>query len=194
MSSVLLGLVAALSWGVNDFLARIPSRAVGPLPTVLVVTFAGLVVLTVWLLLSGHSIRLSWPQLWLPATSGIFFTLSTLSLFAALALGPVSLVAPIAGSYPVLAMFFAVAQGARPSLLQWLAVAGVLTGVVLVSRGASDPQGADIADTAPRDDPYLWWRCRIGRSLVRGGSGNVELLCDEAAAPANRLTAPRGDR
>ena len=65
---------------------------------------------------------------------GIFFTLSTLSLFAALALGPVSLVAPIAGSYPVLAMFFAVAQGARPSLLQWLAVAGVLTGVVLVSR------------------------------------------------------------
>src|SRR4029079_16792053 len=134
MSSVLLGLVAALSWGVNDFLARIPSRAVGPLPTVLVVTFAGLVVLTVWLLLSGHSIRLSWPQLWLPATSGIFFTLSTLSLFAALALGPVSLVAPIAGSYPALAMFFAVAHGARPSLLQWLAVAGVLTGVVLVSR------------------------------------------------------------
>ena len=134
MSSVLLGLVAALSWGVNDFLARIPSRAVGPLPTVLVVTFAGLVVLTVWLLLSGHSIRISWPQLWLPATSGIFFTLSTLSLFAALALGPVSLVAPIAGSYPVLAMFFAVAQGARPSLLQWLVVAGVLTGVVLVSR------------------------------------------------------------
>src|SRR6476661_11262687 len=73
MSSVLLGLVAALSWGVNDFLARFPSRAVGPLPTVLVVTFAGLVVLTVWLLLSGHSIRISWPQLWLPATSGIFF-------------------------------------------------------------------------------------------------------------------------
>src|SRR6478672_437203 len=134
MSSVLLGLVAALSWGVNDFLARFPSRAVGPLPTVLAVTFAGLVILTVWLLLDGHSIRISWPQLWLPATSGIFFTLSTLSLFAALALGPVSLVTPIAGSYPALAMFFAVAQGARPSLLQWLAVAGVLTGVVLVSR------------------------------------------------------------
>jgi drug/metabolite transporter (DMT)-like permease len=120
MSSVLLGLVA--------------SRAVGPFPTVLVVTFAGLLILTVWLLLSGHSIRISWPQLWLPAASGIFFTLSTLSLFAALALGPVSLVTPIAGSYPALAMIFAVAQGARPSLLQWVAVAGVLTGVVLVSR------------------------------------------------------------
>ena len=118
MSSVLLGLVA--------------SRAVGPFPTVLVVTFAGLLILTVWLLLSGHSIRISWPRG--SAASGIFFTLSTLSLFAALALGPVSLVTPIAGSYPALAMIFAVAQGARPSLLQWVAVAGVLTGVVLVSR------------------------------------------------------------
>jgi drug/metabolite transporter (DMT)-like permease len=134
VSSVLLGLVAALSWGVNDFLARFLSRAIGPLPTVLVVTFAGLLVLTIWLLLSGESIRISWPQLWLPAASGIFFTLSTLSLFAAFALGPLSLVAPIAGSYPALAMVFAVAQGARPSLLQWLAVATVLAGVMLVSR------------------------------------------------------------
>src|SRR4029078_6536657 len=128
MSSVLLGLVAALSWGVNDFLARFPSRAVVPPPTFLVATFAGLVILTVWLLLGGHSIRISWPQLWLPATSGLFFTLSTLSLFAALALGPFSLVTPIAGSYPALAMFFAVAQGARPSLLQWLRGGPVFSG------------------------------------------------------------------
>jgi uncharacterized membrane protein len=134
VSSVLLGLVAALSWGVNDFLARFPSRAVGPLPTVLVVTFAGLLILTLWLLLSGDSILISWPQLWLPAASGIFFTLSTLSLFAAFALGPISLVAPIAASYPAVAMIFAVAQGARPSPLQWLAVAAVLAGVMLVSR------------------------------------------------------------
>jgi drug/metabolite transporter (DMT)-like permease len=138
VSSVLLGLVAALSWGVNDFLARFPSRAVGPLPTVLVVTFAGLLILTVWLLLSGDSIRISWPQLWLPAASGIFFTLSTLSLFAALALGPLSLVTPIAGSYPALAMIFAVAQGARPSMLQWFAIAAVMAGVAIVSRSGGD--------------------------------------------------------
>ena len=42
MSSALLGLVAALSWGVNDFLARFPARTVSPIPTVLAVTFAGL--------------------------------------------------------------------------------------------------------------------------------------------------------
>ena len=64
MSSVLLGLVAALSWGVNDFLARFPARAVGPVPTVLVVTFAGLVFISGWLVVSGDAVSFFWPQLW----------------------------------------------------------------------------------------------------------------------------------
>lgn len=134
MSSVLLGLVAALAWGLNDFLARFPSRAVGPIPTVLAVTFAGLLVLSVWLLLDGGTVSIVWPSLWLVALSGVLFTLGTLSLYAALALGPMSLVAPIAGSFPALAMIFAVAQGARPSLTQWLAIGAVMAGVAVVSR------------------------------------------------------------
>ena len=46
MNSALLGVAAALSWGVHDFLARFPSRAAGPIPTVLAVTAAGLIALT----------------------------------------------------------------------------------------------------------------------------------------------------
>ena len=134
MNSALFGLVAALSWGVHDFLARFPSRAVGPIPTVLAVTVAGLIALSAWLLIGGGSITILWPELWLVAVTGIFFTLATLALFTALALGPISIVAPIAGSYPALAMILAVAQGARPSVLQWLAIAGVMAGVVIESR------------------------------------------------------------
>jgi len=134
MNSALLGLVAALSWGVHDFLARFPSRAVGPIPTVLAVTISGLIVLSAWLLIGGDEITIIWPELWLVAVTGTFFALATLSLFAAFALGPISIVAPIAGSYPVLAMMLAVAQGARPSAWQWLAVIGVMAGVLIVSR------------------------------------------------------------
>jgi drug/metabolite transporter (DMT)-like permease len=134
MNSALLGLVAALSWGVHDFLARFPSRAAGPIPTVLAVTVSGLIVLSAWLLIGGGAIRIVWPELWLVAVTGIFFALATLSLFAALALGPISIVAPIAGSYPALAMILAVAQGLRPSATQWLAVLGVMAGVLIVSR------------------------------------------------------------
>jgi drug/metabolite transporter (DMT)-like permease len=134
MNSALLGLVAALSWGVHDFLARFPSRAVSPIPTVLAVTLSGLIVLSAWVLLGGGSIKIVWPELWLVAVTGIFFALATLALFAALALGPISIVAPIAGSYPALALTIALAQGARPSPLQWLAIAAVMAGVLIVSR------------------------------------------------------------
>jgi drug/metabolite transporter (DMT)-like permease len=134
MSSALLGVVAALSWGVHDFIARFPSRAIGPITTVLAVSVAGLIALSVWLLIVGGDVRLVWPDLWLVAVTGVFITLGTLALFASLALGPISIVAPIAGSYPALAMVLAVAQGARPSALQWFAIAGVMAGVVIVSR------------------------------------------------------------
>jgi drug/metabolite transporter (DMT)-like permease len=134
MSSVILGLVAALSWGVYDFLSRFPSRAIGPIPTVLAVTFFGLVLLSAWVAVGGGGVTIVWPKLWLVAVAGIFFVLATLALFAAFALGPMTIVAPIVGSYPALAMLFALTQGARPSAAQWLAVACVMVGAVIISR------------------------------------------------------------
>jgi len=55
----LFGLVAALAWG------------------------AGLIVLSAWLLLGGATISIVWPRIWLVALSRVFFTLGTLSLYAA---------------------------------------------------------------------------------------------------------------
>lgn len=136
MNSALLGALAALSWGSHDFLARFPSRAVGPVTTVLFVTLTGLVLITAWLVISGAEVRFAWPSLWLVATAGIFYALATLSLFAALALGPLSIVAPIAGSYPALAVLFALTQGARPGIIVWLAIVAVSLGVVVVARSS----------------------------------------------------------
>jgi drug/metabolite transporter (DMT)-like permease len=134
VNSALLGSVAALAWGGHDFLARFPSRSLGPVNTVLGVTAAGLVVLSAWLLISGAVIEVVWPALWLPVITGAFFALATLALFAALTLGPISIVCPIAGSYPALAVLFAIADGARPGVTDWLAFAAVTGGVALVSQ------------------------------------------------------------
>ena len=123
MNSALLGMAAALAWGTHDFLARFPSRGIGPVAAVFAVTAAGLAILSAWLLLAGTEIHIVWPSLWLVVVTGIFFTLATLALFAALSLGPVSIVAPIAGSYPALAILFAVATGTRPGALEWAAIA-----------------------------------------------------------------------
>jgi drug/metabolite transporter (DMT)-like permease len=147
MNSAVLGLIAALSWGLHDFFARFPSRAVGPIPTVLAVTIAGLVVLSAWLLFAGAPPKIIWPQILLVVVTGVFFTLATLALFSGLAAGPISIVAPIAGSYPALAMIFAVAQGARPSPAQWAAIAAVMAGVTIVSR--SGGRFEDSGELAP---------------------------------------------
>jgi drug/metabolite transporter (DMT)-like permease len=143
MNSALLGVAAALAWGTHDFLARFPSRAIGPVNALLVVTLAGLLVLSVWMLLAGAPIRIVWPWLWLVAATGIFSALATLWLFAALSLGPFSIVMPIAGSYPAFAMLFAIIGGTRPSVVEWLAIAAVMIGVAAVSRSSTEPQATD---------------------------------------------------
>jgi drug/metabolite transporter (DMT)-like permease len=176
MNSALLGLVAALSWGFHDFAARFPSRAVGPIPTVFAVTLSGLIVLSAWLLIGGGKIQALQPELWLVAVTGIFFALATLSLFTALALGPMTIVAPITGSYPALAMLFAFLQGARPSLIQWLAILAVMTGVLIVSRSGGDyEERGEVARGAMKGI--------IGLALLASVGFAIALTAAQAAVP-----------
>jgi drug/metabolite transporter (DMT)-like permease len=176
MNSALLGLVAAFSWGVHDFFARFPSRAVGPILTVLAVTVAGLIVLSAWLLVVGADIRIVWPDLWLVAVTGIFYVLATLALFTALALGPISIVAPITGSYPALAMMLAVAQGARPSVWQWLAIIGVMAGVLIVSRSGGHFESSG-------ELPPGKLKTVLGFAFLAGFCYAVALTAGQAAVP-----------
>ena len=176
MNSALLGVIAALSWGIHDFLARFPSRAVGPIPTVFAVTLAGLLVLSAWLLIGGDGVKIVWSELWLVAITGIFFAGATLALFTALALGPISIVAPIAGAYPALAMVLAVLQGARPSLVQWLAVVAVMAGVLIVSRsGGHYEQSGEL--------PSGKLKTVLGLALLASLGFAIGLTAGQAAVP-----------
>jgi drug/metabolite transporter (DMT)-like permease len=176
MSAVIFGLAAALSWGVYDFLSRFPSRAVGPILTVLAVTFFGLVVLSAWVLIAGNEISIVWPKLWLVAIAGIFFALATLALFAAFALGPITLVAPIVGAYPALAMIFAVAQGARPSAWQWLAIGCVLAGAVITSR--SGGRYEDSGELAKGETKIV-----LGLAVLAGIGFAIGITAGQTAVP-----------
>ncbi len=177
MNAALLGLLAALAWGSHDFLGRFATRAVGPVVTVLAVTTAGFVFLSAWMMVSGGGLLIVWPRLWLVALAGCFYVLAGLSLFAALAIGPISIVMPIAGSYPALAAIFDVVQGARPSLIQWLAIAAVLVGVGAVSR--SGERHETIGDV-PLGKLWLVVALALATSLTIA----VSLIAGQAAAPA----------
>jgi len=133
MNAGLYGLIAALGWGSAEILARFSGRAIGPQQALFGMTAVGVVALslTVW----GLDLPILWDTagIWLLLISGIGITYSTMLLYEALSRGPVSIVAPIVGSYPVFNMALAIILGARPGLLQWAAIISVLAGIWVVS-------------------------------------------------------------
>jgi drug/metabolite transporter (DMT)-like permease len=134
MTAVLLGLAAALSWGLADFAARFTGRAVGPTLATLAMLATSAAAISLILGWQAVSIDWRWPSLLLPALSGFGIAAATLLLYYGLATGPVTIVSPIAGSYPALVVGFEVLTGFRPSLAQWCAMAVTLIGVIVVAR------------------------------------------------------------
>jgi drug/metabolite transporter (DMT)-like permease len=138
MNPGLWGGLCALGWGTSDFIARFSGRAVGHLGALLGMLLTGSVLLTLWVWYSAPP--LVWPAdgLWLIGASGIAIMVATLWLYQGLARGPISIVAPIVGSYPALVVAFAVIGGARPNLLQWAAILATMAGVIVVARSVDD--------------------------------------------------------
>ncbi|HEX6101876.1 MAG TPA: EamA family transporter, partial [Alphaproteobacteria bacterium] len=134
MTAVLLGIAAALSWGFADFAARFTGRAVGPTLATLAMLTISAGAITLYLGWQGVAVDWRWPSLLLPMLSGFGIAAATLLLYFGLATGPVTIVSPIAGSYPALVVGFEVVTGFRPSLPQWCAMAVTLIGVVVVAR------------------------------------------------------------
>lgn len=137
MNPALWGLLTALGWGSADFIARFTGRAMGHHTALLAMLAVGAVLLPLLVRAFGLSFVWSLEGWWLLALSGVGIMVATLLLYWALARGPVTVVAPIVGSYPGLVVAFAVlVLGARPLPVQWAAMAAVLLGILLVARAA----------------------------------------------------------
>ena len=154
MSPPLNGLIAALSWGTHDFIARFMARGIGHVNAVLGVTLTGLAWLGGWIFATGADLVWHSEALLLPALSGASFAIATMWLFAALAIGPISVVAPIVGAFPVYAVGFAVLQGAILDAASWIAIASVILGVVVVARYDPGSRAKRVGLT-PRLSPAL---------------------------------------
>ena len=140
MTSVLLGAIASLSWGLHDLLIRYISRSLGSLQSVFIVFISGAAVLLAAMWLRGEQVHFDGDHFWLIAAAGMAYAFAFVTLFKAFEIGPVSLVSPIVSAYPVLAIAWAVWNGRHPSTLEWCAVAGIIAGVILVARCAAEAQ------------------------------------------------------
>lgn len=148
MNAIALGLLAAVCWGLHDIAIRYLSRTVPLLGALLVVLITGLVFQS-FVLASDGDLRLpKGPALWLSVGSGAAFLVASLGLYFAFARGPVRLVSPIIGAYPIASIAFAAATGTAISGGQIAAVLLIVAGVGLVAC-LSDTSGDPVPPKGP---------------------------------------------
>lgn len=140
--AVLLSLVAALAYGLSDFIGGLASRRTSAWPVAFVgavAAFVGAVVLA--LLVDGSPTRadLVWGAL-----AGVGSGAGGAFLYRGLAAGRMGVVAPISAvGAALLPVCVGVATGERPEILVWLGIAAAFPGIWLVSREPGD--GGDFA-------------------------------------------------
>lgn len=150
MNPVLLGVVAALCLGTLDFAAGKTSRAIGAIRVVAGVTLFGLALITLSLLAFSEVPDLSRTDIYWPLIAGIALALSTLALFAGIASGPVSLAVPVAMSYPATIVLLGAFTGHMPTPFQFLFIAVVLLGALLVALGEAHEPETEVPETPGR--------------------------------------------
>jgi drug/metabolite transporter (DMT)-like permease len=132
MRSIALALSASLTWGLADFFGPLKGRTLGALRALVYVQLGGLAAIALAIAIRGKG----------PADLSALFAIpaavsGTLGLYAyyrGMAVGAMSIVAPIAGISAAVPVIFGIATGDRPSLWQWLGIAAALGGVFLASR------------------------------------------------------------
>ena len=135
MRSIALALGASLTWGVSDFFGPLKGRKLGVLPVLVYVQLGGLVAIAVIVAIRGQG----------PADPAVLFaipaavsgTLGFYAYYRGMAVGAMSIVAPIAGISAAVPVLFGILTGDRPSGWQWLGIAAALGGVFLASREPS---------------------------------------------------------
>jgi drug/metabolite transporter (DMT)-like permease len=172
--AVLLSLTSSLVWGVGDYLGGLQTRRHPVVAVVAVSQTAGLIAVILALLIRGEG-----PppvlDLWPAALAGLLGLCAVAAFYYALAVGTISIVAPIAATSAAVPVIAGIATGERPGALQAAGLAAALVGVVLASRepGQHPPEGA-----ARRAVPLAF-----ATALLLG----LFLLCLHAARDSNLL-------
>jgi uncharacterized membrane protein len=144
--AILLGLGSSLSWGVADFLGGVASRRGGVLAVVVLSQAAGLVVL---LVLVG-ALRVGPPpahEYALGMAAGALGAGGLVAFYRALAVGSMSLVAPLAALGALVPVTAGVVGGDRPHAATAAGLALAIAGAVLAGRapGPATRRGVGLA-------------------------------------------------
>ena len=132
---IVLGLTAALSWGLADYFAAVASRRAGSFRVVLGFHLVAVALLALLLVRNrGDALGRQRRRPGLVPVPGLLGALSYLCFYRALAIGPISIVSPIVSAYAAATVVCAVVIGGeRLGAGEALAIMVVLFGVLLAS-------------------------------------------------------------
>lgn len=133
MTAILLGLSAGLSWGVSDFFGGLASRRGRVAACVALAQIVGSIILALVLLVRWEPIP-PLREMGLGLAAGCFGGLGLAAFYRGLAIGTMSLVAPVAAIGAVIPVGSGLLRGERPGALVLAGVALALLAAVLVSR------------------------------------------------------------
>jgi uncharacterized membrane protein len=170
MTPVLLSLAAACCWGVADFIGGLQSKRVA-IPVVLaMVEGTGLVLVLLVVVATGEPFPEGRTVL-LSLVGGVAGVLALGCFYRALAIGTMSIVAPISATGVALPVIVGVATGDSLSVLVSVGLAVTVTGVILASREADEEEQQAAAG-----------RLSVALALLAAiGFGSYFVLSDAAA-------------
>jgi drug/metabolite transporter (DMT)-like permease len=173
--AVALALVSSLCWGLADFVSGVQSRRHAVLAVIWLSQGAALVLLLA-VITAGAPIAHDGAATAWAACAGVLGISALAAFYRALAIGTMSIVAPLSATGTAIPVLVGLASGDRPSALQAGGMALAACGVVLAAR---EPREADAA--ARRVS-----RESIGLALVAAvGFGSFFALLDRAEESAD---------
>ena len=130
----MLGITAAICWGLTDFLVALVARKIGPVKVLCLMTIGALALYSaVFRIVSPQT---DYARNDVLVLAGVSFIIGAtyIGFYKGLELGPVAIVAPIVAAYAAVVVLLAVIfLGERLSTLQSIGAVAALTGVVLAS-------------------------------------------------------------
>ena len=135
--TVVLGLLAAVFYGVGDFAGGIGSRRAGALSLLVWSYPLGAVLMTALLFaFPGH---LSWHVALFGVLGGLSGLLGVVVMYHLMTVAPINVISPVTAVLAaIVPVIVGVGIGERPAVAAWLGIVLGLVAVVLVSRSADD--------------------------------------------------------
>ena len=149
MLAVVLGLLSGLSWGVADFFGGVASRRAAVLAVVVLSQLVGLLVIVTIALVSRPEVPPA-RELALASASGVVGLIGLAAFYRAMAIGTISLIAPISALGAAVPIVVDLIAGRLPGALAMVGMIVALSGACLAARapGPASRRGVGLAVVA----------------------------------------------